>query len=132
MVASLGSLIAGPTAWIAQLVFGYGLSSLACFPHDVPYRQSPPPGWSVEPALLAAVSAACLAAAILGGATALVHWRRTRKERGGDAHHALDVGEGRTRFMAACGVLSGFGFALAIVFDLPAILAVPACWSIVS
>jgi hypothetical protein len=130
IVASLASLIAGPAAWILQLVIGYGLSSLACFPHDIPLRQSPPPGWSAEPLLLGAINGVCLAIAILGGVTALLHWRRTRGESSGGAGHVLEIGEGRTRFLAACGMLSAFGFALAILFDTPAIMAVPACWSI--
>jgi hypothetical protein len=132
ILASLASLIAGPAAWIVQLVVGYGLSSLACFPHDAPLRQSPPPGWSNEPLLLGAINGTCLLLAVLGGMMALMHWRRTRGERGGGAEHALEIGEGRTRFLALCGMLSGFGFALAILFDTPAILAVPACWSILS
>jgi len=131
VVASLASLIAGPAAWIVQLVVGYGVSSLACFPHDAPFRQSPPPGWTAEPVMLGAINGVCFAIAILSGVMALLHWRRTRGERGG-ASRALEVGEGRMRFLAACGVLSGFGFALAILFDIPAILAVPACWSIPS
>ena len=130
IVASLASLIAGPAAWVAQLVIGYGLSSLACFPHDVPFQTSPPPGWANEAAILALVNGACLVIALLGLLTAFVHWRRTRGEKAGGAHHALEVGEGRTRFMAVCGMLSGFGFALAILFDTPAWLAVPACWAI--
>jgi hypothetical protein len=129
IVASLASLIAGPAAWITQLVVGYGLSSLACFPHDVALRQSPPQGWSTEPLILGVINGVCFAIAILGGILALIHWRRTR---GGGAAQALEIGESRTRFMAACGMLSGFGFALAILFDTPAWLAVPACWSIVS
>ena len=132
IVASLASLIAGPAAWITQLVVGYGLSSLACFPHDVALRQSPPQGWSTEPMILGGISGVGFGIAILGGILALIHWRRTRGERGGGATQALEIGEGRTRFMAVCGMMSSFGFALAILFDTPAILAVPACWSIVS
>ena len=132
IIASLASLIAGPAAWIVQLVVGYGLSSLACFPHDAALRQSSPPGWSSETLLLGAINGACLMVAIVSGVIALIHWRRTRGERGGGATQALEIGEGRTRFLAICGMLSSFGFALAILFDTPALLAVPACWSFVS
>ena len=132
VVASLSSLIAGPAAWIVQLVVGYGVSSLACFPHDLALRQSPPQGWSAEPVMLGVINGVCFAIAILGGVVALLHWRRTRGERGGGAGRALEVGEGRTRFLAVCGILSGFGFAVAILFDAPAIMAVPACWTIPS
>ena len=132
IVASLASLIAGPAAWIVQLVLGYGLSSLACFPHDAALRQSPLQGWSTEPLILGVINGVCLAIAIGGGVMALIHWRRTHGERGGGAAQAMEIGEGRPRFLAICGMMSSFGFAAAILFDTPAILAVPACWSIVS
>ena len=41
----------------------------------------------------------------------------------------LDAGEGRTRVLAACGVMSGVGFGLAILADGAVSLGVPACWS---
>jgi hypothetical protein len=122
---------AGPAAWIAQLVLGYGLSGYACFRGDAPFRQTPPPGWSDEPALLMTINLVCLLLALAGAAMSFSHWRRTRGEKPGGGEHALEVGEGRTRFLAACGVLMSLGFAVAVAFDTTAILSVPTCWSIV-
>jgi hypothetical protein len=113
----IAALAAGPTAWALQLIAGYGLSSLTCFPHDRPITQSPPPGWSGEPVLLLAINIACLLLALAGAGLSYAGWRGS-------------VGQGRSRFLAACGVMSGLGFALAILFDTAPILGVPACWSI--
>jgi hypothetical protein len=128
----IGALAAGPAAWIVQLVAGYGLSSLACFPHDAPFEQSPPPGWGGEPAILLIVNGVCLLVALGGCLVSLDHWRRTRSEKAGGAHHTLEIGEGRTRFLAACGALLGAAFALAIVFDTVMIIGTPTCWSLPS
>ncbi len=130
VVASLASLAAGPAAWVAQLVAGYGLSSLACFPHDAPLRQTPPQGWNAEPVVLIAINLACLAIALAGLLASSIHWRRARPETPGESSDLPPVSQGRTRFLAACGMLSGLGFAIAILFDIPPILGVPACWSI--
>lgn len=113
----IAALAAGPAAWALQLIAGYGLSSLACFPHDRPITQSPPPGWSGEPALLMAINIACLLLALAGASLSYAGWRGA-------------AGQGRSRFLAVCGVMSGLGFALAILFDTASILGVPACWSI--
>lgn len=116
IVPALAALTAGPAAWAAQLMFGYGLSSLACFPHDVPFMRSPPPGWTGEPVLLLAVNLVCLAASLVAAAAAFRLWRRR-----GPAH---------LRFLALCGVFGGIGFACAIAFDTVPILGTPPCWSI--
>lgn len=113
----VAALAAGPAAWALQLIAGYGLSSLACFPHDKPYLSSPPPGWSGEAGLLIAINIACLLLALGGAGLAFAGWRRA-------------AGQERSRFIALCGVMAGLGFALAILFDTAPILGVPACWSI--
>ena len=124
------SLAAGPAAWIGQLVLGYGLSSYACYPKDAPRLASPPPGWGGEHILLLGVNLACLALAAWGLATAVGSWRRSREETRGDAHHLMEVGEGRTRFLALCGMLCCGLFGAAILFNTAPILGVPACWSV--
>ncbi len=72
----------------------------------------------------------CLLIAMGGASASLQHWRRTRNEKPGDLPYALERGEGRTRFLSACGVLMGLGFTIAILFDVAPIVATPACWSI--
>lgn len=121
----LFALAAGPAGWVAQLLLGYGLASYACYPSSEPRLTSPPPGWSGEHLILLVINVACLALALGGLFVALGSWRRSRKEKEGGA---LDVGEGRTRFLALCGVLTGLLFSVAIGFDTAPILSVPACW----
>lgn len=124
----LTAIAAGPTGWIAQLIIDYGLSSYACFPRDAPLRQSPP--WQGEHLLLLAVNLACLLLPVLGLVTALKSWRRTRYEKAGGAGTLLEIGEGRTRFLASCGMMSCLGFGLAVLFNTASALAAPACWDI--
>ena len=128
----LGALAAGPAGWVLQLEVGYGLSSFACFPHNVALTQTPPPGWAHEPALLLALNLFGLALCAGGLAVALLYWRRTSAKKLTATHDRPDVAEARTRFLAACGVLTSLGFALATLFDTVSILATPTCWSIPS
>jgi hypothetical protein len=128
--AQLSGLAAGPAAWIAQLIVDYGLSSYACFPKDAPRLVSPPPGWAGEHLWLLAINLACLALAGAGFASAYGGWRLTRAEKRGDAHEMLEIGEGRARFLAICGMLGCGVFAAAILFDTLPILGVPACWQV--
>jgi hypothetical protein len=128
--ALLFSLAAGPTGWITQLLLGYGLSSYACFPKDEPYLASPPPGWGGEHLILLAINLCCLGLVAAGFLVALASWRRTQAEKEGGAHHMLEVGEGRTRFLSLCGILACGLFGSAILFDTLPIVGTPACWNI--
>ena len=130
ILSLLFGLAAGPTAWISQLVLGYGLSSYACYPKDAPHLQSPPPGWGGEHIVLLGINLACLALAGVGLLVSLRNWRRTRNEARGGAHHMLEVGEGRTRFLSLCGMLGCVLFAAAILFNTVPIMGVPACWNV--
>lgn len=127
------ALATGPFAWIVQLAGDYALASHACRPDDPP-RATPPlaGGWGGEPWLLVGVNLCCLAICLAGGAIALVSWRRTSGEKAGGAGALVEVGEGRTRFLAACGVLAAAAFALAIAFDTTLPLFVPSCWRFAS
>jgi len=126
IVFLLVALGAGPAAWSLQLVAGYALSSYACFPHDVARRASPPPGWAAEPAILLAVNLVCLAIAV-----AAVAYSARQLAAAGNGATQRDVRQGRTRFLAFCGVMAGLGFAGAILVNTANIVMVPPCWSIV-
>jgi hypothetical protein len=119
----LAALAAGPGAWAAQLVIDYGLASHACFPGAVPLRQSPPGGWTGEPAVLLALNLACLALSVAAAAISFGTLRTVGRRADGAEPR-------RTRFLASCGLLSGAGFSLAVLFDTVVVLAVPACWRI--
>lgn len=126
----IGGLAAGPAAWIAQLVVSYGLASHACFPSTQPWLTTPPPGWAFEAAWLTALNLICLSVAVAGALVSWRLWRRTRHEMGGDTETALEIGEGRTRFIAHCGILTGTGFAVAIAFATLQPFLLASCWRI--
>ena len=128
----LGALAAGPAGWALQLMLGYGISSYACFPRNTPFLQSPPPGWNGEAGLLLAINLACLLLVLAGLLVSALIWRRDPGKGLADAGRVQGGQAGRTRFLAACGVFSGLGFVVAVLFDTLPILATPACWSITS
>lgn len=114
LAAQLFGLAAGPSAWIAQLVLGYGLSAYACYPGDTPRRDLPP---SSEHGLLLGINLACLVLSAAGFAVSFSAWRRG------------ETGDGRSRFLILCGLLSTAMFSLAILFNTPSALALRLCWS---
>jgi hypothetical protein len=122
----LGALAAGPAGWILQLVIGYSVASHACRPHDAPRLNAPIGGWDGERIGLLVLNLACLALVLAGGAIAFKAWRWTQREkvRAG----TLDTAQGRTRFLAVCGILVAGGFALATLFDTAWPLFLPPCW----
>lgn len=122
----LAALCAGPATWALQLVAGYAVSSYACFPHDAAGRQTPPPGWSAEPAMLLALNLACLALDV----AAVIYCFRRLRGRAGNGVDAADVRLGRTRFLAVCGVMAGLIFAGATLVNTANIVMVPTCWNI--
>ena len=123
----LAALGAGPTAWALQLIASYGLASWACYPHDAPHRQVPPPGWGDEPAILTAINLGCLGLDLVGLAVCVIALRRAAAEG-----EAASVRVGRTRFLAACGALAGAGFGAAILVGAAGVFMVPTCWNIPS
>lgn len=122
---SLGfGLAAAPLAWAAQSIIGYALSSYGCFVGPTP---RPVPLFVETWSILLALNVAALIIAVLGGAIAYRNWRATREEQGGGSEHLVEIGEGRTRFVAMCGILSSLGFLIATVFTSSAIALAPLC-----
>ncbi len=115
--ALMFGLAAGPTAWIAQLLLDYGLSSHACFPVNHPVAQLP--SGSGKPAL-AVITLLCFLLALAGLWIAWRIWRGARGE---------PPSAGRTCFLALCGLYTSAGFAVAILASAASILAVPSCWT---
>lgn len=119
----LFGVAAGPAAWMVQLNVGYALTSYACNPggHAAPAMLS---GWAWARAVSLGFNLAAATVAVAAGVISLGLWRATRGEASG---HAVDAGEGRTRFFAVCGVLTSFGFLAAILFDTVMIAGAPSC-----
>ena len=116
--------IGGPLAWGVRLVVNYALASHACFSGDVP-RDDATSGWLWS--LLIAVDAAALLIAAIAVIVSYSSWRSTREEFEGSAPEVIDIREGRTRFLALWGMMTGLGFFLATVFDLVMLAGLRPC-----
>jgi len=119
----LVGVIAGPAAWGLQLLVKYALTGHYCFPGDIPNARMPPGENWVWPLMLA-VDVGALLVAAGAGVMSFRHWLVARDETPG---HPIALGEGRVRFLAVWGILTGAGFFFAIVLDLIALFVVPLC-----
>ena len=126
--ASTGALwfgiFAGPAAWSIQTLVNYAMAAHGCYPALYP-RDTPSFGGMWITALL--VSIAAVGVSVAAGAFSYREWTRTRGELGSadtrprvgpseappDVGSALEVGEGRTRFMAMSGILTSLVFVVA-------------------
>ena len=113
-------LCGAPLAWIGLEMFSYVLSMGVCT--------------AQSDAHTGATWGAMLAASIIAGLIALAsivvavnNWRKTRHESQGSAHNLLEVGEGRTRFLAMFGLLTSAGFIVAFIFSATTLLVIPLC-----
>jgi len=117
-------IAAAPVAWTLQLMFSSSLAGYACYPHADPRTF---PLWDGLSPVLLAISAGAFIIAVSGGGVAWNSWRQTRSERPGSAHHLMETGDGRTRFMAMCGLLTSTVFVIALAFGAVALSVVPLC-----
>jgi hypothetical protein len=123
----------GPAAWTLQTLINLPLASHACFPRLEPV--SIPVFGNVRGV---AFTVGLFAVLICVAATwvAWRAWSRTRSEHqgstGAGTSHArsaalLETGEGRTRFIAASGLMLSTTFLLVTVVNVLAIFIVPPC-----
>ena len=118
-------LAAGPTIWIVHLVANAILAAHGCAPGSVGRAAA---HWSATRTTLVAVDIVALSVTLAAAAASLWCWRTVRQEHS-DTGDIAQVGEGRTRFIAICGLLASAGFAIAILFDTFAAVMVPQCSS---
>ena len=116
----------GPLAWFAQLNAGYALASWPCFPQDQ-RMASPLEGYAWSGAAMVAVMIAAVCIALLAIGISWRAFQRTRDEGSGDHGHLMEVGTGRTRFLAFWGVVLGIGFTLATLLTGIAFVVLPRC-----
>ncbi len=121
-------LIGAPVIWSAHFLANVLIASNSCSQVDVVRPSSATHATIIAIDILAALIA--LAALFVS----LRAWRATRQENadarneGGSAeHHAAEVGEGRTRFVAMGGILMSTLFFVAILFDTFAAIVVTSC-----
>ncbi len=119
-------LFGAPAAWLAQFSLSEPLAAHACYPYQAPLSA---PIWEGLPVILAAISIACLAAALLSGFIAWTLWRQSERKPAGEGGSAIGAGEGRNRFLVKLSLMSSFIFIVAIIFNICAVLLVPPCSS---
>lgn len=117
-------LAGAPLAWSLQIILGYGAAAYACYPNRVPLAQPILPRLHLS---LTMLSAAAIAVAALCALLAWHDWRHTRAESPGGHKHLLETGEGRTRFMALCGVISSLLFLGALLLTTSVLVLVSPC-----
>jgi hypothetical protein len=117
------ALAAGPLAWALHLVLNYAFASQVCFPGPTPRQNGAGLGWLWP--LLIAIDLIGIAACALA---ALLSWRNWREApRDLPLDREIEIGEGRSRFLASWGMFTGVLLALAIVFDFVGLWVLPLC-----
>jgi hypothetical protein len=122
--ALMFGMTAAPIFWLGQLMLGYVISAIACYGSDHPTTIAS--GVAMHSALYA-FDAIAIAAALAGGIVSFSSWHAVKAEKEGGHHRAVDVGEGRARFMALWGVFSSLCFLIGIVFASIGSLEAPLC-----
>jgi hypothetical protein len=122
--ALMFGIIAAPVFWLGQMILGYGVSAVTCYGGDHPTTIAS--GAALRSALIV-FDAIAIIAAIAGGIVSYMSWRRVRNEKEGGPRQALEIGDGRARFMALWGIMSSLWFLGAIVFSTIASVTVPLC-----
>ncbi len=118
------SLLAPPLGWAAHLLVNYSIAGQNCV-GGIDIREMPQANGRLTAILLIDLAATLLA--IVAGYIAFQRWLDTRTEKGGGAHHLVHSGEGRTRFLAMCGMLTSALFGLAVVIDAIGSILGPPC-----
>jgi len=116
------ALAGAPLAWLVQLGGGFAAMTMACFEGG---ERTVWPIAGAGTAILLSLAALGVALAAAGLAWRL--YRRTRTEAEGDHAQLVEVGAGRTRFLALWGLVLAAGFAAVILANGLALLLVPPC-----
>lgn len=117
-------LFGAPFAWSVQELVNTPVVGHACFPRSEPLHA---PAFAAASGVAVGVSAATAVVALAALLAALHVWRSVRRGHEREAWALLEVGEGRTRFMALSGILLGAVFLLGIVMHSIPIFLLPPC-----
>jgi hypothetical protein len=115
--------VTGPVVWALAMTTAYGFSSYACYPAAArllaPVSEL---GW--VPRFDTTLYGIGMVLTVAAGAIAWRTWRITREEAAG---HALEIGEGRSRFLGIWGVITSALFVGLLLFNLINTLLVSPC-----
>jgi hypothetical protein len=125
-IESLFGLLGGPLAWFVQLCAGYIMASWPCFPLEQ-HRIVPQSGYTWTGEAIVVVSIAAIVVALAAFVVSRRTFNRTRDESRGGHQGLLEVGSGRTRFLALWGMVLGAGFAIATAMTTIAFFVLPRC-----
>jgi hypothetical protein len=123
---SIFGLLGGPLAWFIQLCVSYSLASWPCFPLDE-HRLLPKSGYAWTWGAIVVVAVAAIIVELAAFTVSKRIFNRTRDEGRGGQEHLLEVGSGRTRFLALWGMIFGAGFAVATAMTTVAFFVLPRC-----
>jgi hypothetical protein len=118
------AVLAGPLAWMGVEMIDYFTSSRQCTKRAVDTVREL--AAATSPWFLG-VTLAGLVIALIALFVAIVNWRKVRKEESGSGQHLLELGRGRTRFIAMWGLATSIGFTVAFAFTLAYMITAPLC-----
>lgn len=125
-VESAFGLLGAPCAWFVDTCIGYAMANWPCFPNE--QRRAwvePDYAWTTTAILM--VSMAAMIVSLAAYVVSRRIYTRVQDESHGDHQHLLDVGSGRTRFLALWGMVLSAAFAAGIAINLIAFFVLPRC-----
>jgi hypothetical protein len=123
-VALVFGLVAAPLGWALHLLVNYSIAGQYCAGAALTAATT---GSDDTVSTIFLVDLIAVVLAIAGGYIAFEVWEKAKQEKEGGAHRLVQAGEGRTRFLAMCGVLTSLLFGLAVVFDAIGAMVGPPC-----
>jgi hypothetical protein len=124
LTAILYGLFAAPIVWAGHLMVNYGIVGHACYPGDKPLPPGGPTAWMHW--LLLGLDILTLVLIASGALVSFRNWRVTGPPES-HQHHLMEVGEGRTRYLAICGMGFSVMFFLITATDTVALAFLPLC-----
>jgi len=119
-------LIGAPFAWFIQVCANYTMASWPCFPEEQ-RNLVPQSGYAWTWTAIVAVSVGAFIIAVAAFLVSQRAYKRVRAESHGDHRHLMDVGGGRTRFLALWGMIFSAAFAVGIAMNAVAYFLLPRC-----
>ncbi len=104
--------VGAPLAWFIQLAIDTCVGSNACYALAAPRTQ---PLWAIVP-IMSVVDILAIVAAVVAVWFSWGNWRASAQERPGHAHHLIESGDGRMRFMAMGAMISAGMVLLAMIY----------------
>ena len=117
-------ILGAPMAWISLELLSYILTTSVCDTNNqTRLSDHSLEVWQYLIPLNVVAGIIALSAIVI----AIHNWRKSSHEKSGSAHQLIEVGEGRTRFLAMFGLLTSIGFIVALLFSSITLFLMPLC-----